>query len=191
LANWRFFEALEQAGLPPGVINFLPGDPAMTTRVVLQSRDFADFTSPGRRRSSGRLAQHRRERRELPQPAAHRWRDGRKDFVLAHPSADAASVTVALIRGAFEYQGQKCSAASRAYIPKSLWPRVKASLQSSSRNCESVTSPGRETFMGAVIDSASHGRLAARIENARDDSAARSSPVGRPGWIRAGSSRRR
>ena len=188
LANWRFFEALEQAGLPPGVINFLPGDPAMTTRVVLQSRDFAGLHFTGSSqvfRSLWRsIGENVENYRSLPRIVGE---TGGKDFVLAHPSADAASVTVALIRGAFEYQGQKCSAASRAYIPKSLWPAVKASLQEQLPELGVGDVARRDTFMGAVIDSASHGRLAARIGKARDDSAATIVSGGKtwmePGWF--------
>jgi 1-pyrroline-5-carboxylate dehydrogenase len=112
---------------------------------------------------------------------------GGKDFVLAHPSADAVTVTTALIRGAFEYQGQKCSAASRAYIPKSLWPAVKVGL------CERLAAlkvgdvAKRETFMGAVVDGGSHGRLSARINSAKADTQATIVYGGKtwtePGWF--------
>jgi 1-pyrroline-5-carboxylate dehydrogenase len=107
--------------------------------------------------------------------------------VLAHPSAGADAVTTALIRGAFEYQGQKCSAASRAYIPRSLWPAVKSDLQQQLPELRVGDVAQRETFLGAVIDGASHGRLATRIQKARDDSQASIVSGGRtwtePGWF--------
>jgi 1-pyrroline-5-carboxylate dehydrogenase len=188
LANYRFFEVLEQAGLPPGVINFVPADPTMTTRVAVQSRDFAGLHFTGSSqvfRSLWRtIGENVAEYRGLPRIVGE---TGGKDFVLAHPSADPIAVTTALIRGAFEYQGQKCSAASRAYIPKSLWPAVKGGLQERlpALRIGDVTDP--ETFMGAVIDGASHGRLAARIQKAKDDSQARIVQGGKvwsePGWF--------
>ena len=188
LANWRFFEALEQAGLPPGVINFLPADPAMATRVALQSRDFAGlhFTGSSQvfRALWRQIGENAENYRGLPRIVGE---TGGKDFVLAHPSADADAVTVALVRGAFEYQGQKCSAASRAYIPKSLWPAVKRSLQEQLPELRVGDVARRDTFMGAVIDGASHGRLARRIEHAREDSQAIIVTGGKtwaePGWF--------
>lgn len=188
LANWRFYEILEQAGLPPGVVNFLPADPAMATRVVLRSRDFAGLHFTGSSqvfrslwRSIGENIGHYRG---LPRIVGE---TGGKDFVLAHPSAEAVAVTTALIRGAFEYQGQKCSAASRAYIPRSLWPAVKKGLQERlpELHVGDVAQPG--TFMGAVIDGAAHERLSTRIEQARQDPHARLVHGGRtwvdPGWF--------
>ncbi|MBT2337200.1 L-glutamate gamma-semialdehyde dehydrogenase [Variovorax paradoxus] len=188
LANYRFFEILEQAGLPPGVINFVPADPAMATRAVLESPDFAGLHFTGSSqifRSLWRSIGENVDRyRSLPRIVGE---TGGKDFVLAHPSADAAAVTTALIRGAFEYQGQKCSAASRAYIPRSLWPAVKSGLQQQLPDLRVGDVAQRETFMGAVIDGASHGRLAARIQKAREDSQASIVSGGRtwtePGWF--------
>lgn len=188
LANWRFFEALELAGLPPGVINFVPADPAMATRVVLQSRDFAGLHFTGSSQVFKSLwrsiGENIENYRGLPRIVGE---TGGKDFVLAHPSADAEAVTVALIRGAFEYQGQKCSAASRAYIPQSLWPAVKGALQERLPELRTGDIANRETFMGAVIDSASHGRLTARIQKARDDSRVNIVAGGKtwsePGWF--------
>lgn len=188
LANWRFFEALEQAGLPPGVINFIPADPAMATQVVLQSRDFAGLHFTGSSQVFKGLWRNIGENvdtyRALPRIVGE---TGGKDFVLAHPSADSDAVTVALIRSAFEYQGQKCSAASRAYIPNSLWPAVKSALQERLPRLPVGDVARRETFMGAVIDGASHGRLSVRIQRAREDSQAAIVAGGRtwtdPGWF--------
>jgi 1-pyrroline-5-carboxylate dehydrogenase len=188
LANWRFFEALEQAGLPPGVINFVPAEPVMATRAALRSRDFAGLHFTGSSQVFKGLWRQIGENidgyRGLPRIVGE---TGGKGFVLAHPSADADAVTVALIRGAFEYQGQKCSAASRAYVPRSLWPAVKRALQEQLPALPVGDVARRETFMGAVIDGASHGRLAERIRRARDDGQARIVAGGGvrtdPGWF--------
>jgi 1-pyrroline-5-carboxylate dehydrogenase len=188
LANWRFFEILQQAGLPPGVINFIPADPAMATATVLESRHFAGLHFTGSSqifRSLWRSIGENVERyRSLPRIVGE---TGGKDFVLAHPSADPATVTTALIRGAFEYQGQKCSAASRAYVPRSLWPKVKAALQEQLPELRVGDVAERGTFMGAVIDGASHGRLAGRIQKAKDDREASIVSGGKawtePGWF--------
>ena len=188
LANWRFYEILEQAGLPPGVINFIPGDPAMTTRVALQSRDFAGIHFTGSSqvfRSLWRsIGENIDSYRGLPRIVGE---TGGKDFVLAHSSADPVAVTTALIRGAFEYQGQKCSAASRAYVPKSLWPEVKKGLQERLSELRVGDVAQQDTFMGAVIDGASHQRLSSRIQQAKDAPDARIIHGGSswtdPGWF--------
>lgn len=188
LANWQFFEILEQAGLPPGVINFLPADPVMTSRVVLESRDFAGlhFTGSSQvfRSLWGTIGQRVGDYRSLPRIVGE---TGGKDFVLAHPSSDAMTVTTALIRGSFEYQGQKCSAASRAYIPKSMWPEVKAGLCERLSELKVGDVAERQTFMGAVIDGTSHARISARIEGAKGDAEARVVYGGKtwtdPGWF--------
>lgn len=188
LANYKFFEILEQAGLPPGVINFLPADPVMTTKTVLASEHLAGLQFTGSSdvfrslwRSVGNNISHYRS---LPRLVGE---TGGKDFVLAHPSSDPVAVTTALIRGAFEYQGQKCSAASRAYVPRSLWPAIKSGLQERLSVLRVGDVAERETFMGAVIDGASHARLSARIEKAKQDSTASIIYGGRtwtePGWF--------
>ncbi len=188
LANWKFFEILEQAGLPPGVINFVPADPSLATRTVLQSRDFAGLHFTGSSQVFKSLWRSIGENigtyRTLPRIVGE---TGGKDFVLAHPSADAVEVATALIRGAFEYQGQKCSAASRAYIPKSLWPAVKAGLKDRLPELRIGDVAQRDTFMGAVIDGASHERLSGRIQQCKDDSNAQIVYGGKtwtePGWF--------
>ncbi|WP_374667066.1 L-glutamate gamma-semialdehyde dehydrogenase [Ramlibacter sp.] len=188
LANWTFFQILEQAGLPPGVINFIPADPAMATRVVLESRDFAGLHFTGSSQVFKSLWRSIGEKvdayRTLPRIVGE---TGGKDFVLAHPSADPVEIVTALIRGAFEYQGQKCSAASRAYVPRSLWPAVKVGLQERLAELRIGDVALPETFMGAVIDGASHSRLAGRIAGAKEDPQATLIHGGRtwtdPGWF--------
>lgn len=171
LANFIFYEALEEAGLPAGVINFVPGGPELTTRVALSSPHLAGIHFTG---SSAvfqslwkQVGTNIESYRSMPRLVGE---TGGKDFVLAHPSADVDALAIALIRGAFEYQGQKCSAASRAYIPSSLWPRVRAQLQEriGVLTVGDVADP--KTFMGAVISKASFDKLDRRIAEARDDS---------------------
>jgi 1-pyrroline-5-carboxylate dehydrogenase len=94
---------------------------------------------------------------------------GGKDFVLAHPSADAAVVSVALSRGSFEYQGQKCSAASRAYVPASLWPKVKELMKADLATMKMGPTEDFSNFINAVIDEKSFDKLAAAIEKAKVD----------------------
>lgn len=188
LANWKFFEALEQAGLPPGVINFLPADPETTTQIALQSKEFAGLHFTGSSQVFRSLWQTIGERiagyRSLPRIVGE---TGGKGFVVVHPSADAVSVTTSLIRGAFEYQGQKCSAASRAYIPRSMWPAVKTMLRERLAALRVGDVADSATFMGAVIDAASHSRLSARIHAAKEDSQAEIVYGGKtwtePGWF--------
>ena len=188
LANWRFFDALQKAGLAPGVITFLPAAPVMATEVAVQSRDFAGLhftgSSQGFRSLCRTIVERVETYRSLPRVVVE---SGGKDFVLAHPSASADAVTVALIRGAFDYQGQKCSAASRAYIPKSMWPAVKRALQEQLPELRVGDVAKFDTFMGAVIDGGSHSRLSGRIQKARDDSAATIVAGGKtwaePGWF--------
>lgn len=188
LANWLYFEALEQAGLPPGVINFVPADPVMTTRVVLGSKDFAGLHYTGSSQVFkslwGAIGARVGDYRTLPRIVGE---TGGKGFVVAHPSSHPMDVATALIRGAFEYQGQKCSAASRAYIPKSMWAAVKAGLCERLAELKVGDVSSRETFMGAVIDGGSHERLSARINAVKVDTSAKIIYGGKtwtePGWF--------
>ena len=126
LSAHYIMKLLDAAGLPPGVINFVPGDAAEISNLLVDHRDFAGlhFTgSTGVFNSIGqRVGQNLGKYRTYPRIVGE---TGGKDFVAVHPSADPQEVAVALVRGAFEYQGQKCSAASRAYLPQSLWPRSR------------------------------------------------------------------
>jgi 1-pyrroline-5-carboxylate dehydrogenase len=160
LAAHHTMALLEAAGLPPGVINLVHGDGAMTAGVSTDHRDFAGlhFTGStevfrGLWRTVGERLDHYRGYPRLV------GETGGKDFVLAHPSAGVDALVVALGRGAFEYQGQKCSAASRAYIPRSLWPRVREGIAdlASSLPMGDVADPA--VFLGAVIDEPAFVRL--------------------------------
>lgn len=174
LSNYRFFEVLEEAGLPHGVINFIPGDASLVTEVVLASEHLAGLHFTGSsavfRDLWSEIGQRIRQYRAFPRLVGE---TGGKGFVLAHSSADGDSLVAALVRGAFEYQGQKCSAASRAYVPRSLWPRVREQLQSQLRSLQMGDVADPQTFMGAVIDKASYERLAGRLASAHGDNEVR------------------
>jgi 1-pyrroline-5-carboxylate dehydrogenase len=145
---------LEAAGLPPGVINLVTGDGQAVSRVALPHPDLAGIHFTGSTGTFQHLWRAVGENisgyRGYPRVVGE---TGGKDFVIAHPSADPAVLTTALIRGAFEYQGQKCSAASRAYLPRSLWDRMSDDLIG---GVESMTmgdvSTDLSLFLGAVID---------------------------------------
>ena len=120
---------LEEAGLPPGVINMVQGDPQMISKEVLSHPEFSGLHFTGSTATFENLWKQIGENISLyknyPRIVGE---TGSKDFVFAHKSADKNQLITALIRGAFEYQGQKCSAASRAYIPKTLWSEIKEEL---------------------------------------------------------------
>jgi 1-pyrroline-5-carboxylate dehydrogenase len=160
---------LEAAGLPPGVINLVTGDGAAVSAVALPHPDLAGIHFTGSTATFQHLWRTVGENiagyRGYPRLVGE---TGGKDFVIAHPSADPDVLCTALIRGAFEYQGQKCSAASRAYIPRSVWDRMRDQLVGTA---ETLTigdvSADLSLFMGAVIDGRSFGRLTDALARAR------------------------
>jgi 1-pyrroline-5-carboxylate dehydrogenase len=161
---------LEAAGLPPGVINMVTGDGAAVSRVALPHPDLAGihFTgSTGTFRHLWRtVGENIGNYRDYPRVVGE---TGGKDFVIVHPSAEPASVVTALVRGAFEYQGQKCSAASRAYLPRSLWDAsVKDDLVAAVRSLKfGDVSEDLSLFGGAVIDSRAVDKHRGAFERAR------------------------
>jgi 1-pyrroline-5-carboxylate dehydrogenase len=163
---------LAAAGLPPGVINLVTGDGAAVSAVALPHPDLAGIHFTGSTATFQHLWRTVGENiagyRGYPRLVGE---TGGKDFVIAHPSADPDVLCTALIRGAFEYQGQKCSAASRAYIPRSVWDRVRDQLVGTA---ETLTmgdvSADLSLFMGAVIDVRSFGRLTEALARARERS---------------------
>jgi 1-pyrroline-5-carboxylate dehydrogenase len=172
LSSWFVLKILEAAGLPPGVINFLPGagrdvgDPALASP-EMGGLHFTGSTAvfQGMWRT---IADHLPRYRSYPRIVGE---TGGKDFVFAHPSADVDALAVALVRGAFEYQGQKCSAASRAYVPESLWPAVKERLLDLVQAIR-VGDPSDFTcFMGAVIDRPAFDRIRGYLELAKSSPA--------------------
>jgi 1-pyrroline-5-carboxylate dehydrogenase len=163
LSNWFVFQILREAGMPDGVINFLPGDPGPITETCLDHPEFAGVHFTGSSpifRSLFKGVGERIERyRSYPRLVGE---TGGKDFVVMHASADPQEVAVALVRGSFEYQGQKCSAASRAYIPDTLWPEVRDRAVALVGEIRQGDPADLTTFMGAVID----GRAFARLSEA-------------------------
>ncbi|CAM3734507.1 L-glutamate gamma-semialdehyde dehydrogenase [Bordetella tumulicola] len=167
LSNYLILELLEAAGLPPGVINFVPGDSAAVSAAVLRSPDFAGLHFTGSTAVFDGLWQQVAQ--NLPTYRAYPrliGETGGKDFVLAHASAEPETLSVALLRGAFEYQGQKCSAASRAYIPASLWPRVKQCLLDALATVRMGDVSDFGMFMGALIDRKAYDRVMRYIDRA-------------------------
>jgi 1-pyrroline-5-carboxylate dehydrogenase len=170
LSNWHFFKLLEEAGLPPGVINFLPGDPIEVSDVLLAQRELAGIHFTGSTavfqtlwKSVGdNLARYAGYPRVVGET-------GGKDFILAHPSADVDALAVGIVRGAYEYQGQKCSAASRAYIPDTLWPAVQERVVAMIEDIRMGDVADFRNFMGAVIDRRSFTRLRDHLERAKTD----------------------
>lgn len=159
----------EEAGLPPGVINMVTGDGLAVSDVALADPDLSGIHFTG----STRVFQHLWKQvgdniagyRSYPRIVGE---TGGKDFIMAHPSADPAALVTAMVRGAFEYQGQKCSAASRAYVPRSLWEAgVRDQLVADTESLTYGDVSDFRNFGGAVIDDRAFARHAAAIEKAK------------------------
>ena len=161
---------LEACGLPPGVVNMVTGRGQAVSEVALPDPDLAGIHFTGSTRTFGQLwdsvAGNLRAYRAYPRLVGE---TGGKDFVLAHPSADIDVLRVALVRGAFEYQGQKCSAASRAYVPRSLWTRMREDLVSEVDSLPMGDITDFHNFLGAVIDDRSFAKLSAVIDRVRGE----------------------
>ena len=159
---------LEAAGLPPGVINLVTGDGKAVSDVALRDPDLAGIHFTGSTATFRLLwrtvAENLDVYRSYPRLVGE---TGGKDFVLAHPSADVDVLRTALVRGAFEYQGQKCSAASRAYVPRSVWRRLKDDLVAATEGLTMGPVTDFGNFMGAVIDDKAYANHVAAIERAR------------------------
>ncbi len=171
LAAWYVMEILREAGLPDGVINFLPGPGAQVGDPALDHPDFAGLHFTGSTQTFNGMWQ--RIGKNVGQNLYGSYprivgETGGKDFILAAPDADVEALTVALFAGAFEFQGQKCSAASRAYIPESLWPTVKKGLELLIEKADVGDPTKSETFMGALIDKKAFERNVWYIEEARN-----------------------
>jgi len=158
---------LEAAGLPPGVINMVTGHGMPVSKVVLNDPDLAGIhftgSTPTFRHLWREVAANLDRYRTYPRMVGE---TGGKDFILAHPSADVAVLRTAMIRGAFEYQGQKCSAASRAYVPRSLWRRMRSDLIATTEALPMGPVTDLGNFMGAVIDERAFGKHKAAIDRA-------------------------
>jgi 1-pyrroline-5-carboxylate dehydrogenase len=163
---------LEAAGLPPGVINMLPGDGIAVSEVALAAPDLAGIHFTGStpvfqhlwRTVGENIASYRGYPRIVGET-------GGKDFIVAHPSADVDVLRTAMIRGGFEYQGQKCSAASRTYVPRSLWSRMRGDLVAQTEALPMGDVTDFSNFLGAVIDRKSFSKLSGVLDRAKNDPA--------------------
>ncbi len=167
-SGWYIMQILKEAGMPDGVINFVPGSGGQVGNPVMASNELGGVHFTGStgvfngmwRTIGNNIANYGGYPRIVGET-------GGKDFVFAHPSADVDALVTALVRGAFEYQGQKCSAASRAYIPESLWKEVRAKLLDQVASIQMGDVTDFRTFMGAVIDKHAFDSIKGFIDRAR------------------------
>lgn len=168
-SNYYMMRLLQEAGLPDGVINFLPGEGPDVGEPVLNSRHFAGLQFTGSVATFNHLwksvAANLEKYDSYPRIVGE---TGGKDFIFVHNTADVKQVTVAAIRGAFEYQGQKCSAASRMYIPESFWPDFRETFLKEVKKIKTGNVEDFSCFMGGVIDKKAFGRITEYIEFARN-----------------------
>lgn len=161
-------EILEEAGLPPGVINLLLVDGPVAGDIIFEHPDFAGLHFTGSTKVFQHLWQtigkNLSKYKTYPRVVGE---TGGKDFLIMHPSSDVQQVVTALIRGAFEYQGQKCSAASRAYLPKSKWPALREALVEQLKTVKVGNVEDFGNFMGAVIDESAFDKISAYIAEAQ------------------------
>ncbi|MEY4095374.1 MAG: 1-pyrroline-5-carboxylate dehydrogenase [Acidobacteriota bacterium] len=168
LSSYYVMRLLETAGLPPGVINFIPGDPVTISNVVLDHPDLAGIHFTG---STGvfnsmwqKVGQNLGKYRGYPRLVGE---TGGKDFIVVHASADPQEVAVAAVRGAFEFQGQKCSAASRMYVPKSRWNDIRDRMVAMMKDIKVGDVRDFRNFMGAVIDKKAFDKISSYIDDGR------------------------
>ena len=168
LSNYFLMKIFQEAGVPDGVLNFVPGSGSLIGNAAINHRDMAGIHYTG---SSGTFnsiwemtAKNLTNYKSYPRLVGE---TGGKDFIFVHPSASAQEVSVAIVRGAFEYQGQKCSAASRSYIPESLWSDVKVRIGEMISKITVGDVREFSHFMNAVIDEASFDNIMGYIEYAK------------------------
>ena len=163
-------DVFKEAGVPPGVINVVFGDPVMITNTVLESPDFSGLHFTGStyifKELWKQIGNNIHNYKTYPRIVGE---TGGKDFIVAHKSANAKQVATAIVRGAFEFQGQKCSAASRAYIPKSLWSDVKSMVIEDVKSFKMGSPEDMSNFITAVIHEGSFDKLAKYIDQAKTD----------------------
>ena len=163
-------EVFKEAGVPPGVINMIMGDPVMITEKLLGHADFSGLHFTGSTEVFKNLWQkignNIHKYKTYPRIVGE---TGGKDFIIAHPSAQLEALVTAMVRGAFEFQGQKCSAASRCYIPESLWPSVSNKLTQDLESIKQGSPEDPANFMTAVIHQGSFDKLVRYIEQAKKD----------------------
>ncbi|MFV9551939.1 L-glutamate gamma-semialdehyde dehydrogenase [Algibacter sp. PT7-4] len=163
-------DVFEEAGVPPGVINVVFGDPVMITNTVMASPDFSGLHFTGStfifKELWKQIGNNIHNYKTYPRIVGE---TGGKDFIVAHKSANAKQVATAIVRGAFEFQGQKCSAASRAYIPQSLWSEVKNFVLEDLKSFKMGSPEDMNNFITAVIHEGSFDKLAKYIDGAKAD----------------------
>ncbi|HEY4239149.1 MAG TPA: L-glutamate gamma-semialdehyde dehydrogenase [Kofleriaceae bacterium] len=169
LSSWELFLLLEEAGMPPGVLNFIPGLPHKDTNLILDNPLFAGIHFTGStdvfRMIWRRVAENLDRYKGFPRLVGE---TGGKDFILAHASADPKALATAIVRGGYEYQGQKCSAASRIYVAQSVWAKMKDELVSTIGELKVGEPSDFSNFMGAVIKKSAFDKHAAAIAEARE-----------------------
>jgi 1-pyrroline-5-carboxylate dehydrogenase len=163
-------DVFKEAGVPDGVINVVFGDALMITDTVLASRDFAGIHFTGSTHVFkdiwSKIGTNIHHYKTYPRIVGE---TGGKDFIIAHPSSNVKQVATGIVRGAFEYQGQKCSAASRAYVPQSLWPALKEQLITDTKSMKMGSPEDFGNFITAVIHEGSFDKLASFIDQAKKD----------------------
>ena len=169
LSNYYLMQLYKEAGLPDGVVNFLPGSGALIGEVATQSRFFSGIHFTGSTQTFNSLwrqaGEHIGKYISYPRLVGE---TGGKDFIFVHPSADKKAVATAAFCGAFEFQGQKCSAASRMYIPKSMWPEVLEDMKRMAAEVKMGDVMDPDNFINAVIDEASFDKIKSYIDYARE-----------------------
>ena len=168
LSNYWVMRLFQEAGLPAGVINMVAGDPAAITEEVFSQGSFAGVHFTGSttvfRGFWNQIGERMEAYRSYPRIVGE---TGGKDFIVAHASADVATLRTALVRGAFEYQGQKCSAASRAYVPRSVWEELRGPLVEETEGLTMGDPRDFTNFLCAVIDRKAYDKISGYIEDAR------------------------
>jgi 1-pyrroline-5-carboxylate dehydrogenase len=168
LSNYYLMEIFMEAGVPAGVVNFLPGSGALIGKMVMESRDMAGIHFTGSNNTFNSLwkgvANNLEKYKSYPRLVGE---TGGKDFIFVHPSADPKEVAVGAFSGAFEYQGQKCSAASRMYVPESLWSDVKKEMVALSESVKMGDVRDSSNFVNAVIDETSFDNIVTYIDYAK------------------------
>ncbi|WP_315264544.1 L-glutamate gamma-semialdehyde dehydrogenase [Tannerella forsythia] len=167
-SNYLLMKVFREAGLPDGVVNFIPGQGSVIGKVIVSHPDFAGFHFTGSTATFNtiwrQIGEHLGAYKSYPRIVGE---TGGKNFIFAHPSAPADEVAAAIVRGAFEYQGQKCSAGSRAYIPVSLWKEVKERVGDMLKEIKTGDVRDFTNFVNAVIDETSFDNIMGYIEHAR------------------------
>jgi len=172
-SNYFIYKLLEEAGLPPGVVNFLPGPAAQISEALLGDARLGGIHFTGStdvfQALWQRVAANLRHYADYPRLVGE---TGGKDFIIAHASADLDALATAIVRGGYEYQGQKCSAPSRVYVPDSRWPALRDRVLAMLERVRVGDPADFRNFMGAVIDRKAYDKITAYIRQAKADAAA-------------------